>query len=190
MPTWTPTQTAINLVNLVASNLAGTTAPTAYANLQNTDVLQTPHRAIADAYLSSVGYQAQSDGAGLGTATTNATSFADVGDGTTTGFATWTYTIPVTKTYLLLVGLSCWVTVGGYQVIFQTMVDGSAPSGQPGNAQKFFFNTASEHNRLNFAVPIAFTAGSRVIKLQWKVSDALTTATVDIYDFRCFTLIG
>lgn len=145
--------------------------------------------ALCDDILCATGYQAQSDAAGLGTATTASTAFADVGNGSSTGFQTWSFTAPIAKTYLLRVDLDAFVTVAIGRVSFQVAVDGTAPGGQPSNAASFFFNQTAVHARLSFVVPIALSAGAHTIKLQWK-SDGSATANVNTDSFRCFTMTG
>ena len=193
MPTYTPTQAAINLVNLVATNLAGTTnaATIGYDNLLNATVVpHPPFRATADAYFSAVGYQAQVDNAVIDSATSNSTSISVIGDQITTGFSPSSFTIPITKTYLVHVNLSCYVTGSVGWANFRVAIDGSEPAGQPTSSQHFYFNTVSEHTRISFFVPIAFTSGSRTVTARWAVQTADTIISVNSDDFLCFTLMG
>ncbi len=147
--------------------------------------------ALADNLLCATGYQsAISDAAALGTVSTNSTSFADVGNGTSTGFSSWTTpAVPIPKTYLVWCRLSCYVTTGGGGVFFQMLVDGVAPAGQPSTAQRIFANTTFQQFPMFFAVPVALSAATHVIKLQWKVSSP-AVAQVDANDGRTFWITG
>lgn len=143
--------------------------------------------------LLSLGYLGagfMSDAAGLGTASTTSTSFGDVGNGSSTGFSSWTTpAISVAKTYIVWCRLSCYVTVGGGRVFFQLLVDGSAPANQPSTAQRIFLNTTNQQFSMVFPVPVSLSAATHTIKLQWKV-DSGVTAQVDANDGRTFWISG
>ena len=189
---YTPTADAAAMTTALADNLAGAASPGPWTALGAGGVSQLPSKAMMDALLSSIGYRAQSDGAGIGTAATSSTSFADIGDGAATGFATWAVTVPVAKTYLLHVDLSFYVTGAAGNVTFQIMVDAATTGvSNPAAASVMGVNALSTHMAKSWRVPIAFAAaGSKVVKLQWKVSNVLMVATVDTTDYRLFTLQG
>lgn len=135
--------------------------------------------ATADAMLAALGYQAYNAAASLGSTSTTSTTFADIGNGTSTGFASWVWTAPLAKTYLVW----CWVdltvsAIGTTGVVAVTLnIDGSIPF-QPIALQSFTFSATNTRHRLSWGVPIAFSAGSHTLKLQWKVGDGATTANL------------
>src|SRR5262249_55608347 len=132
----------------------------------------------------------QSDAAALGTATTTSTTFVDVGNGSTTGFAGWTASIGAVGTFLLSVDLSFYITGVVGIVYFQVLVDGSTTGvSNPVNSSQAGMNSLSNHRFKSWRIPITFsTTGNHTIKLQWKVSGAGTTATVDTSNYRLYTL--
>jgi hypothetical protein len=134
--------------------------------------------------------QLQSDAAALATtAVTTSTTFVDVGNGSTTGFVAWTFTMPRDTNCYLRVDLSCYMTNAAGQVYFQVLMDGSAPT-QPTAGATFFFNQLSTHARMSWGFFLTVPAGSRTFKLQWKVQSGTQQAVVDSNDWRSFTLIG
>lgn len=144
--------------------------------------------AVMDAVLDSVGYRAQNQSGILGAASTTSGSYVDIGNGTSTGFPAWSVSIPITKTYLLHIDTSAYSSVGAGAISYQITVDGSAPGGQPAS----FFNiiqlpAIDQVHRLHYCIPVALTAGTRSIVLQWYTN---TTAQVDSLNFRAFTLVG
>lgn len=149
--------------------------------------------AIADSYLGAVGGLGSgfiNDAAALGTASTTSTSFVDVGNGSTTGFSSWTTpAIPIAKTYWIWCRLSSYVTVGGGRTFFQLLVDGVAPSGQPASAQRIYLNVTSQQFPMFFIVPVFLSAATHVIKPQWRV-DSGVTAQVDVNDGRLLWITG
>lgn len=162
-----------------------TGTPTLTAPIVNVD-FRAFLQSNADALLDCLGYRAHSE-VQAGSDSRGANTFADA----TTAYGTWTVAVPVAKTYLLRVDLSCYMTVGADQVAFQVMVDGGAVAAQPDFAARFYFNSLSEHNRLSWLCPIAFAStGNKAIKLQWRVVNAAGTVTTNADDFRMFTLFG
>jgi|SRR5579871_4034368 len=139
--------------------------------------------ALVDAIMASLDYQGQSD-AQASAANTNSGVFVDA-----TGYPTWTVTVPVTKTYVLHVDLSCWMGTAADTVRFQIAVDGTGPSGQPIWAQRFLFNQTGVHTRLSWRQSLSLTAGSHTIKLQWLTLGPGFIQS-DTNDWRCFTLTG
>lgn len=131
------------------------------------------------------------DAAGLGTASTTATNFGDVGNGSSTGFSSWTTpAITVAKTYLIWCRVSGYVSVGSGRVFFQLLVDGSAPASQPTTAMTIATSsTAGVHLSTTFAIPVALSAATHTLKLQWKV-DSGVTGQVDANDGRTFWITG
>lgn len=145
-------------------------------------------QAMADGVMGTVGFQSQSDAAGLGTATNATAVFAAVGNGSSTGFTTWSFSAPTSKVYQVAVDLSCYMATASDMVHFRLMKDGSTVFDSP--AARFLFNSTGVHHRISFRCPVAMVAGANVLSLDWKVLNAVGTATVDTSDFRCFTVMG
>jgi hypothetical protein len=146
--------------------------------------------ALLDTMLCSVGYQAQNDAFALGSATTTSTSFVDVGNGSSTGFSSWTFTAPVAKTYLIDVTCSAYksASAGGSQLWFQLVVDGVA---QPNTSDMTtFFGMNLDPKKFVFSVPVALSAGSHTVKLQWKVSASMTANVDPTTEGRSFRVRG
>lgn len=146
--------------------------------------------ALLDGMLCSVGYQAQNDAFALGSATTTSTSFVDVGNGSSTGFSSWTFTAPVAKTYTVDVNCSAYKSAssGGSQLWFQLLVDGVAQTNT--SEMTTFFAANLDQKHLVFSVPVALTAGSHTVKLQWKVSASMTANVDAATEGRCFRVRG
>lgn len=146
--------------------------------------------AMFDAILCSVGYQAQNDAFALGSATTISTSYVDVGNGSSTGFSSWSFTPPVAKTYTIDVNCSAYKSAssGGSQLWFQLLVDGVAQSNT--SEMTTFFGTNFDPKHLVFSVPVALSAASHTIKLQWKVSASMTANVDAATEGRCFRVRG
>lgn len=116
------------------------------------------------------GYIGQNSQAGLGTFTTTSSTFVDVGDGSTTGYATWTTpSLAVAKTYLLFVRVDGFQTSLSGMVSYQVVVDGSAPGGQPTNGMQQI-QDAGVTVAQQFVVPLSLGTGTHTIKLQVKTS--------------------
>lgn len=148
-------------------------------------------KAQADAIMCAVGYQAYSDAAALGSASTTSTTFVDVGNGTSTGFSSFTFTVSVAKTYLIHSACTVFKSAssGSTLMSFQLVVDGSAPSGSsPSTAAQFFGSEGSKY--FYFVVPVALSAGSHTIKLQWKVSSGMTANVAGGEEGRTFWVTG
>lgn len=129
------------------------------------------------------GYQGMSDQSALGAASTSSTTYVDVGNGSSTGFATWTApAATVTKTYMLRVNVRTYMSTVGTTATtyFQVLQDGAAIGGHPTNSNKAPVGIAgTTYNMCTFEVPVTQTAGTaHVYKLQWKVGDAGATANV------------
>ena len=127
--------------------------------------------------------QSQSDQSVLGAASTSSTTYVDVGNGTSTGFATWTAPASsVTKTYMLRVTVRFFMSTLGATgtTMFQVLQDGATIGGHPSNANKAPVGIASTtYNLCTFGVVVTQTAGvAHVYKLQWKVNDGAATANV------------
>lgn len=146
--------------------------------------------ALLDSVLCSVGYQAQNDAFALGSATTTSTSFVDVGNGSSTGFSSWSFTPPVAKTYLIDVNCSAYKSAssGGTQLWFQLLVDGVA---QPSTSEMTTFFAANlDQKHVTFSVPVALSAASHTVKLQWKVTSGMTANVDAATEGRCFRVRG
>jgi hypothetical protein len=145
---------------------------------------------MSDVMLSSLGLIGQSDANALGAASTSATIFGDVGNGSSTGFPSWTVSVPIAKTYLLHVSVRNFMTVPGSTVTYyQVVVDGNVIS-QPVASSRVVCNASNTYSFASWQVPISFSStGNHTIKLQWKV-DSGATANVDTIATRMFTLVG
>lgn len=145
--------------------------------------------AMFDSILCATGLIGQNDAFALGSTSTTSASFADVGNGTSTGFASWTVTVPIAKTYLLHVGVRNFMSVpGSANTYYQVLVDGATPS-QPTAAARVICNSTNVYSFASWPVPLALAAGSHTFKLQWRV-DSGATANVDGVASRMFTLVG
>lgn len=139
--------------------------------------------ALADGLLDVLGYRAQNDQASPG-GVYGGGPFANA------PFVAWAVTVPVTKTYLLHVDTSCWMTVAADAVLYQITVDGAAPGGQPVNGMQFYFNALVQHQRVSFRLPLALTAGARSIALQWTTAGGGGTLNANANDCLLMTLTG
>lgn len=137
--------------------------------------------------ISGLGYIAQSSALALGAASTTSASFVDVGNGSSTGFADWTQSVPATKIYLVHIDVSGFSSTGGI-IYFQLLVDGSAPTQPTGNEQ-ITANGANHRGQVHIIVPVSLTSGSHTFKLQWKASSG-ATINVNADDYRTFTIAG
>lgn len=146
--------------------------------------------ALQDSMLCSIGYQAHNDAFALGSASTTSTSFVDVGNGSSTGFSPWTFSVPVAKTYLIGVNCSAVKTAsaGSTVLTFQLLVDGVAQPAQSDMMTWFASNFDQKH--FVFSVPVALSAGSHTVKLQWKVSASMTAAVDPATEGRHFMVTG
>ena len=141
-------------------------------------------QAMADVVLS-LGYLGSADQFAIGAATTTSTSFGDVGDGASTGFASWSAdasVFPVSRIYRVHVTVSGFVTTNTGRISYQLVVDGAAVGSQPTASSSHYFSTTSDRNRLSWVVPAFLSAGSHVLKLQWKVNAGTVTGNVNTDD--------
>lgn len=130
--------------------------------------------------VTGYGYIGECDLAPLGAASTSSTTFVDIGNGSSTGFAGCTISAPVAKTYLLEIKLVHFMSVlaGNQQTLYQVTVDGSAPGGQPTNVMIFAFAASGTYYPNSFTVPLSLSAGSHTFKLQWKVDNGSSVANI------------
>lgn len=150
---------------------------------------------FADALLNSFGFQSQSSVYGTGTATTNSTSFGNVGDnGATTGWTDWAFTAPVARFYTLHVDLDCYMTVASDMVAFTVTQDAGGGfagiTGQPTQTATQWFDTLLQHTRMSWRLKAPCAAGTNTFRLQWKVINGVGTARMNTLSYRCFTIIG
>ncbi len=145
-------------------------------------------KGIADATMCAVGYQASDVVLALGTASRGANTFADIGNGTSTGFATWSFSAPIAKTYLVHVDLECYMTVAGDAVVFQVVNTTTSVNYTDASAQ-ITMTALNSRTACHFMLPVVMNAGANVLKIQWKTT-GVGTATVDVADFRKFTVTG
>ena len=141
-------------------------------------------QAMADCILSTVGYQGQSDALASAWAGTNSATFVDA-----TGFSTWTFTAPVAKTYVLHIDLRAYFSVltGNGQANFRVVVG----STNYDIASAFVHGgTTGIHLPCSWRIPVAFAAGSNVIKLQAKTDSAGNFIATNTNDARTFTVTG
>ncbi len=141
--------------------------------------------AYSQAEINGNGYFGSNDAQALGTATTTSTTFVDVGNGSSTGFASWTApTTKVTKTYTMRITVRSYMPTLGSSVTtyFQVLQDGVAIASQPTAAASQSFGTTISYLQTTWSIAVPCTAGSaHVYKLQWKVGGTDTagvTATV------------
>jgi hypothetical protein len=178
-------------VNSDATNVAGYTITRLNATSPATTAVTSDQAvAIADSYLGSIGYQAHSDAFALGAATTTSTTFVDVGNGSSTGFSPWTFSVPVAKTYVISVNASAVKTASTSSTVltFQLLVDGVA---QPNNSDQLtWFASNFDQKHVIFSVPVALSAGSHTVKLQWKVSASMTASVDPATEGRHFMVTG
>jgi hypothetical protein len=92
--------------------------------------------------------------------------------------------------YLLRVDTSLYAANAQGAVDYQVLVDGAPIPKQPASAQHFSINAMITHVRLSWVIPVTFTAGPHVIKLQWKAQQNGIQLTMDSNDFRTFTIQG
>jgi hypothetical protein len=146
--------------------------------------------AMFDSILCSVGYQDHSDAFALGSASTSSTTFVDVGNGSSTGFSPWTFSVPVAKTYVISVNASAVKTASTSSTVltFQLLVDGVAQPAQSDMLTWFAANFDQKH--IIFSVPVALSAGSHTVKLQWKVSASMTASVDPATEGRHFMVTG
>lgn len=134
----------------------------------------------SQANINGHGFFAQSEQAGLGTATTTSSTFADIGDGTTTGYATWTTpAITVSKTYMLSVNVTAFLNTGTQKISFQVILDGSAISGQPTIASSQWIEAAEGQAPTSWIIPVTLGVGTHTIKLQWKTTGGTMTVNTN-----------
>lgn len=146
--------------------------------------------ALLDSILCGLGYQAQNDAFALGSASTTSTTFVDVGNGTSTGFSSWTFTVPIAKTYVIDVNCSAYkgASSGSTIIWWRLLVDGVA---QPETSEMTSFYGSAEGNKhFVFSAPVALSAGSHTVKLQWKVSSGMTANVDAATEGRCFRVRG
>lgn len=152
--------------------------------VNNTDVITIGSSTITPTVpIAGSGYLGSSDQVALGAASTSSTTYVDVGNGSSTGFASWTSpSIPVTKTYVVRVNVRFYMsTVGSTATTyFQLLKDGSTIGTHPTNVNRAPIGVAgTTYANCTFEVPVALTSGTTpVFKLQWKVGDGSATANV------------
>lgn len=136
-------------------------------------------------------FGAQDEATALGDTSTTSATFADIGDGATTGFASWTVNIPVERKYLLRTSLVLYWPSGTSQAEFQVMMDGVAVSGQLSNSVPI--SIANQNVFYTFDVLVTPTAGNHTFKVQWRVATAdgtqLQVGGSNSYK-RVFTIYG
>ncbi len=141
--------------------------------------------------LTVSGLVAQNESIGITNAATSSTTFVDVGNGTTNGWAPWTgVVIPATKTYLLHVDLTNFYlsVAGGFNIIyFQIAVDGTAPTQLVSTPFRAMSALNTREDKA-WRTAVALAAGSHSFKVQWKVDNAAATANMDGFSVRCLTI--
>jgi hypothetical protein len=147
-------------------------------------------KAQADSMLLSVGYQDRNAAATVGSFTTTSGSFVDIGNGSSTGFSTYTFAAPIAKTYLVSVDLSCYLSgLGGGNGFQLQLVNATTSASYSDAATKFEVNSAGQVQHYAFRFGVPMNAGSNVLKLQALALTGCTFA-VDSLCFRCFTVTG
>lgn len=177
---WQTTGPASETVQVAAQlvPIQGTTHPTQqlvfYESINGGGWAQTE--------INGAGYFGSNDQAALGTATTSSTTFVDVGNGSSTGFTSWTApTTKVTKTYRMTVVVRAYMpTIAASAVTwFQVLQDGAAISGQPTYTASQVYGGTSQWLQTTWRISVPQTAGTaHVYKLQWKVGSGSDVAGV------------
>lgn len=140
--------------------------------------------------VAPVPFSALSDVAALGVngSASDSTIFVDCGDGTTSGFTSWTVSVPTTRTYMFqyVCGALILSTPNG-QALFQLLVDGVAVTQPTSTAQYFAPNNigAIFGGFVTATFPVPLTAGPHTFKLQFKPGGSYT---VDTLAGRTFTM--
>jgi hypothetical protein len=195
---YTPSATAQAIAALIASNLANAGSPGPWPGLQNgisgsgsPQISPIPLEAQIDAYLSSFAIPPSRDAsATIAGFTTPSTSFVPIGDGTTTGFRTYTFSAPVAKPYLVNVDLSCYCSGLGAGAGFQLQLANTTTSQNFSDAATLFeVNIAGQVQHYGFRFQVPMNAGNNVLQLQARALTGCTFA-VDTLCFRCFTVQG
>lgn len=184
---YTPSAAAQATAALAGSNEASLAAPLTALQNAITGGLLAP-AAFMDAILSSVGFQGQSDVASLGLTNTSSTSFVDVGNGSSTGFSTYSFSAAIAKAYTVHVDTALYLSVLGTGQIFLQLVN-TTTSTNYSTPSMTVEGTVDVLVRASFRVSVAMNVGANVLKLQWKVGTG-GTANTDANSFRTFTITG
>jgi hypothetical protein len=146
---------------------------------------------IADAILCALAFQAFNEAQALGATSTSSTTFVDIGNGTSTGFSTFTFNAPLAKTYEVRVDVGLFNSVlvatdgVGIQLV-NTTTGVTAP-----NATSFYWPSAANQRYVfNRVYPMAMQAGNNVLKLQWRVGNPGSTVNVDAAALRVYSVRG
>ena len=131
------------------------------------------------------GYLAQDVVAGTG-ATSSSISYADV-------FASYSFIAPLTKTYLIHVDIAIEASAldpGSLRcsTFFQLVINGSTTV--PLYEGIIDITSTLPVSCGSFRTPVAMTAGSNTIQLQWKVGSIHETATATSGCYRVFSIVG
>lgn len=149
--------------------------------------------ALQDSMLCSTGTQGHNAVAGLtgaGDATTSSTTFVDIGNGSTTGFTTWSFTPSITKTYLVIVSVSTHMSVRSNSGFTDYQLVVGANTYAPADAFNWF-GFANDAISKTFHVLAPMVAGVAVtLKLQWKVRNVGDVANCNNVGSRAFTVTG
>lgn len=147
--------------------------------------------AWADTVLEAVGVVGLDRAAALGTATSTSATYEDVGNGSSTGFGSYSFTAPIAKKYYVRVTLTVHCTTAAACLAFQ-LLKGGATTGVENleAAQAICLNATSIQHTVCFTVPVTMAAGANVLKLQWKRTAGTGTLEVDGGNFRVFEVTG
>jgi hypothetical protein len=138
--------------------------------------------------INPIGFFAQSDALSLGITSTTSTSFVDIGNGTTTGFPTYTVSVPIAGTYRVDVDLALYqsVSAGGANNMTLQLAN-TTTSNNYSTSSMIVEPILGQLNRVHFSVWVDMVAGNNTLKLQWKVLSGATWNT-DSNSFRTYTV--
>lgn len=149
-------------------------------------------QAIMDIMLGGIGYRDSNDAFAVGTFSSTAgavsPSWEDVGNGTTTGFSSWTFTVPAAKQYEIMTNCSVYKSssTGSTIMSFRLVVDGVAQTSPLAAATSW----GDVHRHVSFSHAVTLSAGSHTVKLQWQVSTGLVVRVDAATEGRQFVVRG
>lgn len=168
-----------------AQGVTGATGPTGPVGAQGVTGATGPTGPAGGAFA----FMAQQDVTSLGAVSTSSSTFVDVGDGATTGWANWTVNVTAPGNYLMRVTFAFFTSVGN-QAYFQLLMDGVAIVGQGTNGIADATANVNYTAVFDVIVPIA-AAGNHTFKVQWR-GDGGSTVNISTGDTcrRQLTLVG
>lgn len=184
---YSPTADGIAMANKIAANLAAAGLTAMQDSIAAGNLAPA---AMADALLASMGFQAQSSSMALGTASTTSSSFADVGNGTSTGFAPYVFAAPIAKTYLVHVDLACYVTTS-VRCLLNFRLDVNGTTYEPAATALADMNDSALFYPAHFRLAVPMVVGNNTIRIQWRrAAGASATGEVNVFTGRTITVTG